>query len=100
MTIQRCFLTLAIVVGLSAPALAESRIKDIGRFAGVRGNSLVGYGLVIGLNKTGDKRQMVFTQQTLVNMLSQMGLTLNSSTNIRVENIAGVVVTASLPAFS
>ena len=87
------------LIALSAlPGLAGPRIKDIGRFAGVRGNSLIGYGLVIGLNKTGDKRQTFFTQQSLVNMLERFGLTLNNP-SIRVENIAAVMVTADLPAF-
>ncbi len=60
-----------LILLLSAPAFAGSRIKDIAHFSGVRGNSLVGYGLVIGLNKTGDKKQTIFTQQTLVNILEQ-----------------------------
>jgi flagellar P-ring protein precursor FlgI len=80
------------------PAFSASRIKDIGRFAGVRSNPLVGYGLVIGLNKTGDKRQTFFTQQTLLNMLERFGLTVNNPA-IRVENIAAVMVTTDLGAF-
>jgi len=88
---------LALIVALSTPAFAASRIKDIGHFAGVRSNSLMGYGLVIGLNKTGDKKQTVFTQQTLANMLEQFGITLGASS--RVENVAAVFVTANLPAF-
>ena len=89
---------LALILAISIPMTAQTRIKDIAHISGVRSNSLVGYGLVIGLNKTGDKKQTLFPQQTLVNMLSQFGLTLNG--NIRVENIAGVIVTADLPAFS
>jgi flagellar P-ring protein precursor FlgI len=81
-----------------AAGLRTSRIKDIGRFAGVRSNQLTGYGLVIGLNKTGDKRQTFFTQQSLLNMLERFGLTVNNPA-IRVENIAGVMVTADLGAF-
>jgi flagellar P-ring protein precursor FlgI len=87
-----------LALSMAAPLAARSRIKDIGRFAGVRSNSLVGYGLVIGLNKTGDKRQTFFTQQSLVNMLERFGLTINNP-SIKVENIAAVMVTASLPAF-
>src|SRR6476469_9412899 len=90
--------TLILAVALAAPSFAASRIKDIGHFAGVRSNSLIGYGLVIGLNKTGDKRQTFFTQQTLLNMLERFGLTVNNPA-IRVENIAGVMVTADLGAF-
>jgi len=89
---------LMLVAALAAPSFAASRIKDIGHFAGVRSNSLVGYGLVIGLNKTGDKRQTFFTQQTLLNMLERFGLTVNNPA-IRVENIAAVMVTADLGAF-
>jgi flagellar P-ring protein precursor FlgI len=89
---------LLIAALLVMPAFPASRIKDIGHFAGVRSNSLVGYGLVIGLNKTGDKRQTFFTQQTLLNMLERFGLTLNNPA-IRVENIAAVMVTADLAAF-
>ena len=88
----------ALILALSIPVHAQTRIKDIAHISGVRGNTLVGYGLVMGLNKTGDKKQTLFPQQTLVNMLAQFGLTLNG--NIRVENIAGVIVTADLPAFS
>ena len=90
-------LTLVFLLAASS-AFASSRIKDIGHFAGVRGNNLSGYGLVIGLNKTGDKRQTVFTQQSLISMLERFGLTLNNST-VRVENIAAVMVTTELPAF-
>ncbi len=81
------------------PALqAGSRIKDIAHFSGVRSNPLIGYGLVIGLNKTGDKRQTFFTQQTLINMLERFGLSVNNPA-IRVENIAAVMVTTDLGAF-
>jgi flagellar P-ring protein precursor FlgI len=94
---KRYLITALLLISLATPALGASRIKDIGRFSGVRGNSLVGLGLVIGLNKTGDKRQTVFTQQQLVSMLERFGLTLNGA--VRVENIAAVMVTADLPAF-
>jgi flagellar P-ring protein precursor FlgI len=94
-------LTTALIFTLllaATPAFASSRIKDIGHFAGVRSNALSGYGLVIGLNKTGDKRQTFFTQQTLLNMLERFGLTINNPT-VRVENIAAVMVTTDLGAF-
>src|SRR5262245_44771438 len=92
---------LAVLFGvllLVSPAWGASRIKDIGRFAGVRSNPLTGYGLVIGLNKTGDKRQTFFTQQTHLNMLERFGFTVNNPA-IRVENIAAVIVTGDLGAF-
>ena len=90
-------LAVSLTLLLATPIFAASRIKDIGHFAGVRSNSLAGLGLVIGLNKTGDKRQTGFTQQQLVNMLEKYGITLNGTS--RVENIAAVMVTAEIPAF-
>src|ERR1019366_4383821 len=77
---------------------ASSRIKDIGHFAGVRSNSLTGYGLVIGLNKTGDKNTTLFTIQSLSNMLQKFGITINPTT-LKVQNVAAVMVTADLDAF-
>jgi flagellar P-ring protein precursor FlgI len=94
----RRLLTLCLIVALASTSFGATRIKDIGRFAGVRSNPLIGYGLVIGLNKTGDKRQTFFTQQTLLNMLERFGLTVNNPA-IRVENIAAVMVTSDLGAF-
>jgi flagellar P-ring protein FlgI len=94
---KRRLLAALLTLFVAVPAFAASRIKDIGHFAGVRSNSLTGLGLVVGLNKTGDKRQTVFTQQQLVSMLERFGLTLNGQ--MRVENIATVMVTANLPAF-
>jgi flagellar P-ring protein precursor FlgI len=95
---MKTFSALVLILALSTSIHAQTRIKDIAHISGVRTNSLVGYGLVIGLNKTGDKKQTLFPQQTLVNMLEQFGLTLNG--NVRVENIAGVIVTADIPAFA
>src|SRR4026207_2014410 len=94
---KRRLLAALLTLFIAVPAFAASRIKDIGHFAGVRSNSLTGLGLVIGLNKTGDKRQTAFTQQQLVSMLERFGITLNGS--VRVENIATVMVTADLPPF-
>ena len=92
-------IAILLVILTVGPASANSRLKDISHIAGVRGNSLIGYGLVIGLNKTGDRRQTFFTGQTLINMLERFGLTMNNP-SIRVENIAAVMVTADLPAFA
>jgi flagellar P-ring protein precursor FlgI len=88
---------------LVAPAMGQqsaddSRIKDIASFEGVRANQLAGYGLVVGLNGTGDRRQTYFSTQTLANMLERSGLTV-SADQIRVKNIAAVMVTAVLPPF-
>lgn len=77
------------------------RIKDLGYFRGVRSNQLIGYGLVVGLDRSGDRvRQTPFTQQSLTNMLSRLGITLPQGTNMQVRNIAAVMVTARLPPFA
>ncbi len=90
-------LVLALVTG---PALAD-RIRDLGNFRGVRANQLIGYGLVVGLDGSGDQvRQTPFTQQSLTNMLSELGVTVPQGTNMQVKNVAAVMVTARLPAFS
>ena len=84
----------------AAPVQAE-RIKDLVSFQGVRENQLVGYGLVVGLDGSGDQvRQTPFTQQSLTNMLSQLGITVPQGTNMQVRNVAAVMVTARLPAFA
>ncbi len=77
---------------------AASRIKDIASFEGVRENQLTGVGLVVGLNGTGDRSQTVFSIQTLANMLERSGITINAN-QVRVKNIAAVMVTATLPPF-
>lgn len=74
---------------------SESRLKDIVTVQGAIPSPLVGYGLVVGLNKTGDKRQTIFSTQTLANMLARFGLTVPAD-QVKVENIASVVVTAEL----
>jgi flagellar P-ring protein precursor FlgI len=88
---------LAILAGQAATfgEGANSRLKDIASLQGVSPVPLVGYGLVVGLNKTGDKRQTIFSTQTLANMLSRFGL-LVSGEEMKVENIAAVLVTAEL----
>jgi flagellar P-ring protein precursor FlgI len=92
------FLILSLAPALYPQAPAASRIKDIASFEGVRDNQLVGYGLVVGLNGTGDRRQTFFSTQTLTNMLERSGITV-SPDQIRVKNIAAVMVTATLPPF-
>ncbi|RPE04638.1 flagellar basal body P-ring protein FlgI [Candidatus Pantoea deserta] len=77
------------------------RIRDLTTVQGVRSNSLIGYGLVVGLDGTGDQTmQTPFTTQSLSNMLSQLGITVPSGTNMQLKNVAAVMVTAELPAFS
>lgn len=77
---------------------AGSRLKELVTLEGVRENQLIGYGLVVGLNGTGDRRQTVFSTQSLTNMLQQMGVAVSPAA-IRVNNIAAVMVTANLPTF-
>ncbi|WP_372871150.1 flagellar basal body P-ring protein FlgI [Paenalcaligenes niemegkensis] len=85
---------------ISSPASAE-RIKDLASIQGVRDNQLIGYGLVVGLDGSGDQiRQAPFTQQSLTNMLSQLGVTIPQGSNMQLRNVAAVMVTARLPAFS
>ena len=84
----------------ASPASAE-RVKDLASIQGVRANQLIGYGLVVGLDGSGDQvRQTPFTQQSLTNMLSQLGITVPQGTNMQVKNVAAVIVTAKLPAFA
>ena len=93
-------LILAALAGFAAPAQAASRIKDIVAFEGVRENKLVGYGLVVGLNGTGDTlRNSPFTQQSLQSMLERLGVQTRGF-NLDTKNIAAVMVTANLPAFA
>ena len=75
------------------------RIKDIADIKGVRSNQLVGYGLVVGLNGTGDSDNAIFTLQSMASMLEKMGVTVKPE-DIEVDNVAAVMVTADLPAFA
>ncbi|MBZ5611665.1 MAG: flagellar basal body P-ring protein FlgI [Acidobacteriia bacterium] len=81
------------------PASPGARLKDLVSIEGIRDNQLVGYGLVVGLNGTGDKRQTVFSSQSLTNLLARMGVAV-SPTAILVRNTAAVLVTANLPPFA
>ncbi|MDR5866463.1 flagellar basal body P-ring protein FlgI [Halomonas koreensis] len=93
-------LLLALCCLLALPAQAE-RLRELGSFAGVRDNALVGYGLVVGLDGTGDQTmQAPFTGQSLTNMLSQLGITVPPGTNMQLRNVAAVMVTAELPPFA
>lgn len=77
----------------------QARIKDISSIEGIRDNQLIGYGLVVGLLGTGDSQQTTFPIQTLSSMLLRMGVNV-SPTSIRVQNLAAVFVSATLPPFS
>jgi flagellar P-ring protein precursor FlgI len=97
-----CGLALAMLLFLATDgAAARSRIKDIADFEGVRQNMLIGYGLVIGLNGTGDTiNNSPFTQQSLIGMLERLGVnTRDIAATLRTRNVAAVMVTATLPAF-
>jgi flagellar P-ring protein precursor FlgI len=86
---------------IPSSAAGLERIKDIADFAGVRDNQLVGYGLVVGLDGSGDRTtQTPFTIQSLRNMLGQLGVTLPSDVDPQLKNVAAVMVTAELPAFA
>ncbi|ETX28895.1 flagellar basal body P-ring protein FlgI [Roseivivax isoporae] len=93
---------LALCAGLVAEgAVAQVRIKDIATFEGVRENQLVGYGLVVGLNGTGDSlRNSPFTEKSIEGMLERLGVGNLSDDNIRTQNTAAVMVTAMLPPFA
>lgn len=95
-----CLALLAAFLPAMPAAQAQSRIKDIVRVEGVRKNLLVGYGLVIGLNGTGDQlRNIPFTEQSLASMLKRMGVNIRND-QIKTKNVAAVMVTADLPPFS
>ena len=87
-----------LFLGLQSPWVAAERIKDITDVAGVRDNQLVAYGLVVGLNKSGDKTK--FTGQSLRSMLARLGLTLPPGVDPKSKNIAAVTLHADLPAFA
>jgi len=78
---------------------AVTRVKELAALEGVRDNQLTGYGLVVGLNGTGDKRQTVFAAQSLANMLNRMGVAVNPNA-MQAKNVAAVMVTATLPPFA
>ena len=89
---------LLLLLPLSASA---GRIKDMASIQGVRDNQLLGYGLVVGLDGSGDQTtQTPFTVQSIISMLSQMGVNLPQGTSLQLKNVAAVMVTATLPPFS
>ncbi|MBN4051807.1 flagellar basal body P-ring protein FlgI [Parvibaculum lavamentivorans] len=93
-------LLIAISLVFPTTAQATSRIKDIADIEGIRENQLIGYGLVVGLNGTGDTlNNAPFTLQSLTSMLERLGVN-TRGTNLKTENVAAVMVTAHLPAFA
>jgi flagellar P-ring protein precursor FlgI len=99
---RRLALTLIAIAFSTLPATAQVRIKDIADVEGVRENQLVGYGLVVGLNGTGDRLAAApFTRQSLIGMLERLGVNVrDQETRLDTKNVAAVMVTATLPGFS
>lgn len=93
---------LALAVSLSAGAAgAEVRLKDVVSVEGVRSNQLLGYGLVVGLNGTGDSmRNSPFTQKSIEGMLSRLGVGNLNDEDLNTDNVAAVMVTAKLPPYA
>jgi flagellar P-ring protein precursor FlgI len=101
--LARLGVTLAALAATAIPAAATSRIKDIADFEGVRENQLVGYGLVVGLDGTGDdmKKKAPFTRESMIGMLERLGVKINrDNADLETKNLAAVMVTANLPPFS
>ncbi|MET0985594.1 MAG: flagellar basal body P-ring protein FlgI [Steroidobacteraceae bacterium] len=100
----RAILTLfvvSVITAFSGSAAHAERVKDIATVSGVRANQLVGYGLVVGLDGTGDQTsQAPFTIQSIRNMLTKFGVTIPANVNPQLKNVAAVTVHADLPPFS
>ncbi len=101
---SRTALTLAAVLAGTVTVLAQgagsgaTRVKDVAALQGVASTPMMGYGLVVGLNKTGDRRQTIFSAQTLANMLERFGVAVPAG-QLKIENIAAVMITAELPPY-
>ncbi|MDR0466605.1 MAG: flagellar basal body P-ring protein FlgI [Deltaproteobacteria bacterium] len=96
--IPALLLAVLLILACASPAGAV-RIKDIATFSGMRDNQLVGYGLVIGLNGTGDKKDSVFTVSSMVNMMDRLGVTVDPK-SYKPKNVASVIVTGRMPVSS
>jgi len=94
--IPTLFFTVLLILASASPSGAV-RIKDIATFSGMRDNQLVGYGLVIGLNGTGDKKNSVFTISSMVNMMDRMGISVDPK-QYTPKNVASAIITAKMPA--
>jgi flagellar P-ring protein precursor FlgI len=92
-------LTVSLFIQAQSADPNASRLKDLVTYEGMRDNQLMGYGLVVGLAGTGDRQQSLFSTQSLTNLLERMGVTV-SPTALQVKNMAGVMVTATLPPFA
>ncbi|MDD5593675.1 MAG: flagellar basal body P-ring protein FlgI [Candidatus Margulisbacteria bacterium] len=91
-------LLICVLVSLALAASPAVRLKDIAHILGARDNQLMGFGLVVGLNNSGDKTQSSFTQQAVANLMSRMGV-VPQSVDFKSRNVAAVMVTATLPPF-
>ncbi len=92
--------TILILLGwVFVSGVQAARIKDLAGIKGVRSNQLIGYGLVVGLNGTGDKDGVSFTRQALANMMEKMNIYVEKN-DLKVKNVAAVMVTANIPAFA
>jgi flagellar P-ring protein precursor FlgI len=90
-----------VSVALVSYGVSAERVKDLASVAGVRNNQLTGYGIVVGLDGTGDQTtQTPFTVQSIVNMLTQFGITVPAGTTMQLKNVAAVTITADLPSFA
>jgi flagellar P-ring protein FlgI len=90
---------LGIVLLTTGGVCEAARLKDIADIEGVRGNQIVGYGVVVGLNGTGDRKGTAFTSQSVSNLLERLGVRVNPL-DLKLANVAAVVVTANLPPFA
>jgi len=98
---KQSLLSCGLLLALAAMDAHADRVKDLADIAGVRSNALIGYGLVVGLNGSGDQTtQAPFTVQSLESMLRQLGVTVPTTTNPQLKNVAAVSVHAELPAFA
>jgi len=88
-----------LIISVSPVPVQAARLKDIADIEGVRANQLVGYGVVVGLNGTGDKKGTAFTSQSISNLLERLGVRV-SPADLKLANVAAVVVTANLPPFA
>jgi flagellar P-ring protein precursor FlgI len=96
-----CVLIVCLSAALVAPQARAERVKDLASVGGVRTNQLIGYGLVVGLDGTGDQTsQAPFTIQSIKNMLAQFGITVPPDSNPQLKNVAAVTVQAELPPFA
>lgn len=95
--LRKCVATALMALLVASPVMAD-RLKDLARIKGVRNNQLVGYGLVVGLDGSGDKAP--FTNQTFRNMMNQFGVTLPEGVDPKLRNVAAVTVNATIPPFA